>query len=511
MAILYRYAPSNRNLKPVNLLLYEQQITAVFDEMFGNNLKDIRVYETYFEFILECSVPLVFLQKMGRRLQHSLQFSFHFRRQVVEMYALVTKDDDFFSVTFLDRTVCELPPQALAERVRTSRSYREDAGEWANRVNYLTLYTAQLSKESFARLFPLAYIPDERSESGSLILVRLQHRRMEVRPQEESVFHLSSDSFFEPFFIFDHLYTGDRHYGEYADLARLVSCEPAHDDRIAEHIYELLSLDGAHIPTVLPEQLSTWLPSGEQQYVFRVHNVGQGLATSLEYNGARILYFDFGIACRRNIKTLPPHVDLTIAEDGVIILSHTDEDHWCGFRKEPLGLSATWIIPRQHSKVLFSKAVAAILLNHGKVYYNPGHLHCHDLMVANASSTLCPVRKPSDFHQTGYAMYLHGKDPDGAPRNIAISGDQDYDYQPQAQLHGLHLLVACHHGGEYSWNSRCSLPSPANESSLIVYSYGVNNSYKHPSQTREYDLAGWRNRFDTPAGDYLELITLSLC
>lgn len=507
MAILYRFGPKGRRLRSVNLLQYEQQITGIVDEVFGDNLKDVYVYKAYFDFTLERSVPFSSLQEMSWQLQRSLHYQFH--RLAVKMYALVTQEDDFFSVSFLDQTVCDLSPQALAERVRASRSYREDAGEWANLVNYLTLYTAQLSRKSFARFFRRCYSLNGYFEGDGLFLVRLQHRRMEARPQEEIYF--SSGPFPTPSFVFDHLYTADRNYGEYADFARLVSCEPARDDRIAARIRELLSLEGAHIPPVPPALLSTRLPSGEHPYVFRVHNVGQGLATSLEYNKTRILYFDFGIAYGRNIKTLPPHVDLTIAEQGIIILSHTDEDHWCGFRKEPLGLSATWIIPRQRSKAPFSKAVAAILLNHGKVYYNnPNGLSCGNLIVAHASSTLRPGRNPHDFHQTGYAMYLSGKDPDGNSRNIAISGDQDYDYQPQAQLQELHLLVACHHGGKYSWSRRCSPPSPADNSGLVVYSYGVNNSYMHPSETRAYELAGWHNRFDTPAGDYFEEITLSL-
>ncbi len=506
MAILYRFGPKNRRLRSVNLLQYEQQITGIVDEVFGDNLKDVYVYEAYFDFTLERSVPLSSLLKMGRHLQSALHFSYHFRRLAVKMYAFVTQEEDSFSVSFLDQTVCDLSPQALAERVHASRSYREDAGEWANLVNYLTLYTAQLSRKSFRMVFRWRNCRKERSEGGGLFLVRLQHRRKEARPQEES--YLSSGPFPTPSFVFDHLYTADRNYGEYADFARLVSCEPVRDDGIAARIHELLSLEGAHIPTMPPALLSSWLPSGERRYVFRVHNVGQGLATSLEFDSARILYFDFGMACGRNIKTLPLHVDLTIAENGVIILSHTDEDHWCGFRKEPLGLSATWIIPRQHSKASFSKAVAAILIHHGKVYYNdPNGLSCGNLEVAH-EKTACS--SSCDPHQTGYAMYLHGKDSNGNPRNIAISGDQYYDCQPQAQLSGLHLLVACHHGGKYSQNCHCSLPSPADDSGRVVYSYGVNNSYMHPSETRAYELAGWNDRVNTPDGDYFEEITISL-
>lgn len=505
MAILYRFGPKNRRLRSVNLLQYEQQITGIVDEVFGDNLKDVYVYEAYFDFTLERSVPFSSLQEMSQQLRRSLQVPYKFHRLAVKMYAFVTQEEDSFSVAFLDQTVCDLSPQTLAERVHASRSYREDAGEWANLVNYLTLYTAQLSRKSFRMVFRWRNCRKERFEGDGLFLVRLQHRRVEVRPQEEIYF--SSGPFPTPSFVFDHLYTADRNYGEYADFARLVSCEPVRDDGIAARIHELLSLEGAHIPTMPPALLSTRLPSGEHPYVFRVHNVGQGLATSLECGGARILYFDFGIAYGCNLKTLPLHVNLAIAAGGVIILSHTDEDHWCGFRKEPLGLSATWIIPRQHSKASFSKAVAAILIHHGKVYYNPGSLICHDLVVDHnrfACSSSC------DPHQTGYAMYLHGKDSNGNHRNIAISGDQYYDCQPQTQLQKLHLLVACHHGGKYSRSSRCSLPSPANKSGRVVYSYGKGNSYKHPSKTKEYELAGWNDRVDTPSGDYFEEITLSL-
>lgn len=505
MAILYRFGPKDRRLRSVNLLQYEQQITGIVDEVFGDNLKDIYVYEAYFDFTLERSVPFSSLQEMNRQLQRSLQVSYQFHRLAVKMYAFVTQEDDSFSVSFLDQTVCDLSPQALAERVRASRSYREDAGEWANLVNYLTLYTAQLSRESFARFFRRCYPLNGDFEGGGLFLVLLQHRRIEARPQGEIYF--SSGPFPESFFAFDHLYTADRNYGEYADFARLVSCEPVRNDGIVARIHELLSLEGARIPTMPPALLFTQLPSGERRYVFRVHNVGQGLATSLECDGARILYFDFGTAYGCNLRTLPPHVDLAIAENGVIILSHTDEDHWCGFRKEPLGLSATWIIPRQRSKASFSKAVAAILIHHGKVYYNPGSLNYHDLVVGHNKFACSPNCDP---HQTGYAMYLHGKDSEGNSRNIAISGDQYYDCQPQTQLQELHLLVACHHGGKYSRSSHCSPPAPANKSGRVVYSYGKGNSYKHPSKTKEYELAGWNDRVDTPTGDYIEEITLSL-
>lgn len=56
-------------------------------------------------------------------------------------------------------------------------------------------------------------------------------------------------------------------------------------------------------------------------------------------------YFDYGIVCRRNKFTLPYDVELPIAEGATILLSHVDEDNWCGYRINPDALKCRWMIP----------------------------------------------------------------------------------------------------------------------------------------------------------------------
>ena len=84
-----------------------------------------------------------------------------------------------------------------------------------------------------------------------------------------------------------------------------------------------------------------------------------------------------------------------------------------------------------------------------------------------------------------------------------MSGDQDYDYQDDYYLSNVNLLVACHHGGEYSWSKETEIPGCNTHENKIVYSYGDGNKYNHPSHVAEYLESGWRVEHHTPIdGNY---------
>ncbi|MGV8147364.1 MAG: hypothetical protein ACLKAM_12440 [Alkaliphilus sp.] len=82
-------------------------------------------------------------------------------------------------------------------------------------------------------------------------------------------------------------------------------------------------------------------------------------------------------------------------------------------------------------------------------------------------------------------------------------GDQRYSYLPPAVLKDIDILVASHHGGSYSKSSRhTSFPSP-NLRSIVIYSYGTDNRYGHPSHVAAYQQRGWTNSHHTTNGDYV--------
>lgn len=116
-------------------------------------------------------------------------------------------------------------------------------------------------------------------------------------------------------------------------------------------------------------------------YTFTVHNVGQGLATSLACaDKDPFFYFDFGMAYGKNKHTLSMFFELLIDKEAVIVFSHVDKDHWFGYVRNGTALKATWIMPDQKDrngklrwKWQFVKLLAAIRGNVGRILINEGN------------------------------------------------------------------------------------------------------------------------------------------
>ena len=241
-------------------------------------------------------------------------------------------------------------------------------------------------------------------------------------------------------------------------------------------------------------------------YTFTVHNVGQALATSLEEkNKEPFFYFDYGIAYGPNKFTLPDDAKLPISENATILVSHMHEDHWCGFRINPKALKCKWIIPQQPKQL--SKAYKKILAS---VRSSGGHIVCaanglnivkvkgidNCMVVGNAASAIKPSRVPKNAHETGSALYIFGQNNHGDYK-ISVSGDQEYDYQDNNYINDINLLVACHHGGDYSWSKKATVPKPNAFENEIVYSYGEDNTYNHHTKIGDYKNQGWNSEHHT--------------
>ncbi|SFV01840.1 hypothetical protein [Butyrivibrio sp. INlla21] len=236
---------------------------------------------------------------------------------------------------------------------------------------------------------------------------------------------------------------------------------------------------------------------GRVPYVFKVHNVGQGLATSLQKRDCiPSLYFDYGT----NKGAVHPGLFLEVDEEKTIIaLSHVHEDHWNAFRTNIRALRCTWLVPDQTGKCLYSSFLAAILILGGRFYIYGTNIDLHKAYIGHAGSTIDPTRAPNlkSNHQDGYAMYIEGSTEEKEFYKIVVSGDQDYDYQDPVRYENPDTLVACHHGGEYCWSKKFAGIAPADDYSIVVYSYGAGNTYGHPSKTADYVGWGWNNEHRT--------------
>ena len=124
------------------------------------------------------------------------------------------------------------------------------------------------------------------------------------------------------------------------------------------------------------------------------------------------------------------------------------------------------------------------------------------MVSCGGNSRYDPSRVAKARHETGMVIKVCGKKRNGEELAILVEGDQDYDYVENSFLEDVDILVACHHGGKYSWTVHSALPQPRSDDSCVIYSYGINNSYGHPSRRNEHISNGWINEHDTINGDY---------
>ncbi|RKM56304.1 hypothetical protein D6853_05780 [Butyrivibrio sp. X503] len=235
--------------------------------------------------------------------------------------------------------------------------------------------------------------------------------------------------------------------------------------------------------------------------IFRTYDVGQGLATSLTGEEvAPFMYFDYGTDKIAN--EVPPGLNMRVdAKKTVIFLSHVHEDHWCGYRINPEALKCTWIVPDQSGHSIYHKFLIMITLSHGSVYRHGADIDLGSIYIGHAASTINPTRVAAHEHESGFAMYINARVYDEFEDlfdyKITVAGDQDYDYQDATKYADTDLLVACHHGGKYCWSTKYTRIKPHDDNSVIVYSYGINNTFGHPSKTADYSGWGWKKRHDT--------------
>lgn len=198
-------------------------------------------------------------------------------------------------------------------------------------------------------------------------------------------------------------------------------------------------------------------------------------------------YYDVGAPVFFHRGTFPKlfKEQQRVPEDGFVILSHWDFDHYslALTQLKPLQ-KLRWYAPDQSvgpNAARFQARLGAHLtfINRRQVPILPGLR----LWKGNGIA--------SDRNNSGYV--LRATQEDGS---ALLTGDVGYEAIPSAAKRGLKALGITHHGG-----SGCTNPPPPNERGRAVVSYGWPNRYKHPNELylAEHALAGWKIR--RTAGD----------
>lgn len=236
---------------------------------------------------------------------------------------------------------------------------------------------------------------------------------------------------------------------------------------------------------------------------FIVHNVGQGLATSITDDKGPFLYFDFGIGEGNDSSIIPKNMSIDLSRRPSIIISHIHRDHWGAISKFTEAVDCEWYIPNQDLQIEFSKRCTEIMHSNGKVRVinTPIRLSFGDVILPRKFSKHKPKRESNHKHDDGLMLKLELYSEGGDKVNILVPGDQRYDYIEDDDLKEIDVLVASHHGGEYSWSKRGNVDDdiPTNtKQGIIIYSYGKGNEHGHPSKESDYSKKGWSDVHRTP-------------
>ena len=284
-------------------------------------------------------------------------------------------------------------------------------------------------------------------------------------------------------------------------ITKSIKCDEALRNKIVSGLKDKFDIAKYH-KVMHEEMLHKIKFRKNKKYKFKVYNVGQALATSIQLeNNKPFIYFDYGWDAG-NMKMNCESV-LQIDENStVIFLSHVDEDHWSGAFSNKKSLKCMWIVPRQNGHAPYQKHLANIIVNNGVVYWHDNDINLGSIYFGNSKkSKINNKRNPKTTHQDGYAMYINAYEKINTmvkKIKITVSGDQDYDYQDDNKYQKSDVLVACHHGGKYCWSKKFTGINPSGEKSVIIYSYGAVNCYNHPSKTSDYLGWGWKIEHRTP-------------
>jgi len=249
------------------------------------------------------------------------------------------------------------------------------------------------------------------------------------------------------------------------------------------------------------EHLSGRIPKTDtSEFDVAVYNVGQGnMNAILDNSGIPVAYFDVGGGSFRNSHTYLPksRKKLCFKKATFIILSHWDSDHWWTYywllRNYPddVNPQPKWIVPDQD--------LGPFQYGFYKLLKEKGHQILVCTKKVKCSFDFGDIEVGTGGSKNDSGIVLKAKI---GSLKFLLPGDASYDAispKPNKQYDGI---VASHHGGKSTDNiSDFPIPMFADKGK-IVYSYGTNNSYNHPSlnSVAKHGRVSWLNIKETTNG-----------
>ncbi len=501
MAYTYRYQLRKQELRrKVNLTQYSYDLQSIIETHFNENLKDSFVTTTYFEFKLYETVSDGILRGLGRRIKYNINIAEedqNFIRMKQTFYAFVyppEKEKSFAYIELIDSLLLDEPEQfqQRAEmffeksiNINTMERYSNTMNEIIKNF-YIDVLESYVDEKNIKHILG-------NNRNRCCFCVKGYHKHIE---KDHSLLDSNLDT---TILLLEKCH--DVGYLEYRESFEM-NVNNSYDylkidkwkkvsNKVIKKIEEELEM---HFSTT--EQISGLdsLSVKDVKYEFKVHNVGQALATSLSLeNQTPFLYIDYGVPDRANSSTKPLTINMPTNPGSSIIITHLDQDHWLRVNDEINSFYCKWYIPNQLIKPTLRHKLAEIIAKGGEVNiinkdipFDKGHITC------GGKSKMKPSRPAKHVHETGITFRINAKDGKGKELNILVAGDQQYDYVDDSQFKDLDVLVASHHGGIFCWSKKGTIPkSRDSKTALIIYSYGIGNTYGHPSKIKEYRIANW--------------------
>jgi hypothetical protein len=252
-------------------------------------------------------------------------------------------------------------------------------------------------------------------------------------------------------------------------------------------------------PTVSIQDLSAELHDVEASY-WAAYDVGQGSANGLlRSNGQVAIFHDIGCGVYRNASTRPKNLVLCNSHEAPIILSHWDTDHWAGARyfapnsKPNAFLNRTWIAP--YDLTVGPRHIAfasSILAAGGKlVLLRSGALMSSQYLLSDGRILSLIRGGGGDRNGSGIAMEVW--DVFGNRERWLMTGDVSYQHLKPHIFGSYAAMSVPHHGSRLDASVAVPSPGGTKGNSRLIYSFGANNSFRHPKQecVNEHARAGW--------------------
>ncbi|WP_312060877.1 hypothetical protein [Anaerotignum sp.] len=523
MAFIYRYQLRDVNLRNnTSLVNYNQEIQTVLEKHFKKNLKDNIVEDRYFEFKLYSTVHRGVLQEMGRMLKANLPININkygFVRMEQTLYAFVYSsqsvsiDNDLNDIAYIELIDSSILDQQESFMRRANNFFEKTSdGGLQSEKSYIG-NSESLIKNFYIDILDV-YINKQNKHSLPILLngtdelrcffIKGFHRHIANR------YSFNKDQSFNDLLKIERCFDIGFIVNQDANL-NIKDDRMDHLDYLKIHVLE----EHPELVEKIKNELELYISPAEKiealnninnmtgkanRCVFKTHEVGQALASSLSYeNDPPFLYFDYGMPYGENSFTRPENVNMPTSTGITIILSHVDKDHWFRIADDINAYKCFWYIPNQQRGTQLNHKLAEIIARGGTVQtINSDLLFPIGKITCGGQSKLKPLRAAKHVHETGLTLRIQGKNSQGEELNILMAGDQRYDYVEINQMQDLDILVASHHGGTFCWSTKGAVPIAKNKmNSVAIYSYGLDNTHGHPSKLSEYRNANWLKEHHT--------------